>query len=222
MAREDIGRKLFSLSGALPLAFFLVEHTWANASALRGQDAYVATVDSLARIPLLPVVEVLLVFVPLAYHALYGVWMMRTPVADEPPYGRRLALTNRIAAIAAFAFIVWHFWETRVQAWRGLDPHAFYATLAWRLSTTWHGFPVRAVLYLLGVTSAVAHLAISAWGFGINAGYFTTKLQKKRGAYACIGIGTLLFITSASTVISLATGLEFSGAAKPTAPCTPK
>src|SRR5580765_2383482 len=141
-----MGRKLFSLSGVLPLAFFLVEHIWANASALRGQDAYVSTIDSLARIPLLPLVEILLVFVPLTYHALYGLYMMREPVKDEPPYGRTLALANRMAAIPAFAFIAWHFWETRVQAWRGLDPHAFYATLVWRLSSTWHGFPVRAVL----------------------------------------------------------------------------
>jgi succinate dehydrogenase / fumarate reductase cytochrome b subunit len=217
-----MGRKLFSLSGVLPLAFFLVEHIWANASALRGQDAYVSTIDSLARIPLLPLVEILLVFVPLAYHALYGVYMMREKVKDEPPYGRPLALANRIAAITAFVFIAWHFWETRVQAWRGLDPHAFYATLVWRLSSTWHGFPLRAVLYLLGVTASVAHLAISAYGYSVTAGYFATKRQKQRGAWACITIGGLLFITSAATVVSLATGMEFTSTRKPSAACTPQ
>ena len=202
----------------LPLAFFLVEHIWANASALRGQDAYIATIDSLARIPLLPLVEIVLVFVPLAYHALYGVYMMREKIKDEPPYGRTLALANRIAAITAFVFIAWHFWETRVQAWRGLDPHAFYATLVWRLSSTWHGFPVRAVLYLIGVTASVAHLAISAWGYGITARWF----DKKRGAWACITIGSLLFVTSAATVVSLATGMEFTSTRKPSAVCTPQ
>jgi len=213
-----MGRKLFSLSGVLPLAFFLVEHIWANASALRGQDAYVATIDSLARIPLLSIVEILLVFVPLAYHALYGIVLMREPVKDAPPYGRTLARANRVAAIAAFAFITWHFWETRVQAWRGLDPHAFYATLVWRLSSTWHGFPVRAVLYLLGVTASVAHLAISAWGYGVTARWF----QRKRGAWACGAIGGLLFITSAATVVSMATGMEFTSTRKPSAKCTPQ
>jgi succinate dehydrogenase/fumarate reductase cytochrome b subunit (b558 family) len=213
-----MGRKLFSLSGVLPLAFFLVEHIWANASALRGQDAYVATIDSLARIPLLPLVELVLVFVPLVYHAFYGLYLMRENVKDEPPYGRTLALANRIAAITAFAFITWHFWETRVQAWRGLDPHAFYATLVWRLSSTWHGFPWRAVLYLLGVTASVAHLAISAWAYGITARWF----KPRRGAWACGTIGALLFLTSAATVVSLATGMEFTSTRKPTAVCTPQ
>ncbi len=218
-----MGRKLFSLAGIVPLAFFLIEHTWANASALNGQDAYVATVVGLEHIPLLGVLEVLFVFAPLAYHALYGLWIMRSGLPEgAPPYGRRLAITNRVAAMAALVFIVWHFWEYRIQAWRGLDPHAFYATLVFRLSSTWHGFPVRAVLYLTGVTATVAHLAISAWGYGITAGYFTSKRQKRRAAYACAAVGALLFVVSASTVVSLATGLELSPARRSAAPCTPQ
>lgn len=223
MAREPLAKKLFSLAGIVPLAFFLIEHTWANASALNGQDAYVATALGLEHIPLLGVLEVALVFAPLAYHALYGLWMMRAGLPESaPPYGRRLAITNRVAAVAALAFIVWHFWEIRVQAWRGLDPQAFYATLVWRLSSTWHGFPVRAVLYLLGITATVGHLAISAWGYGTTAGYFTTKRQKRRAAYACAAIGALLFVVSTSTVVSLATGLEFTPARRQSAPCTPQ
>ena len=137
------------------------------------------------------------------------------------PYGRRLATTNRVAAMAAFVFIAWHFWEIRVQAWRGLDPSAFYATLAWRLSSTWHGFPVRAVLYILGVAATVSHLAISAWGYGVTSGFFATKRQKRRAGYACAGIGALLFVVATSTVVSLATGLEFSPAHHGTKECNP-
>ena len=79
-----------------------------------------------------------------------------------------------------------------------------------------------AVLYLLGVTASVAHLAISAWGYGITAGWFATKQQKKRGAIACVTIGSLLFITSAATVVSMATGMEFASSRKPSATCTPQ
>ncbi len=222
MAREQIAKRLFSLAGVVPLAFFLVEHVWANASALNGQDAYVATAVGLEHVPLVGVLEVVLVFAPLAGHSLYGVWMMRSGVpADTKPYGRRVAITNRVAAMAAFVFIAWHFWEIRVQAWRGLDPNAFYATLAWRLSSTWHGFPVRAVLYVLGVTATVSHLAISAWGYGVTSGFFATKRQKRRAGYACAGIGALLFLVATSTVVSLATGLEFSSSRHGTKECNP-
>jgi succinate dehydrogenase/fumarate reductase cytochrome b subunit len=145
MARDQIGKRLFSLSGIVPLGFFLLEHTWTNASAMRGQDAYVATVDSLSHIPLLGVVEVLLVFLPLAYHATFGTWMLATKsVSRTPsPLGSALSKTNRISAAIAIVFIAWHLWETRVNAWRtGIATNAFYSTLAWRMSSVSHGLSV--------------------------------------------------------------------------------
>lgn len=209
----------------MPLGFFLLEHTWANTSALRGQEAYLATVESLERIPLLVVVEIAFVFLPLAYHAAYGVWMMRERVAAEPkPFSNRaLAVGNRIAAGAALVFIAWHFWEFRIQAWRhALEPNAFYATLAWRLSSTWHGFPVRAVLYLIGAFSTVFHFACGTWSYAVTSGLLATARQKSRAAWGCLALGTLLFGASAATVVSLATGIEFTTTAPTSSPCTPQ
>jgi succinate dehydrogenase/fumarate reductase cytochrome b subunit (b558 family) len=225
MAREqNLSRRLFSLSGILPLGFFLLEHTWANASALRGQDAYVATATSLARIPLLPIVEVLLVFAPLAFHAAYGAWMIasRASLSSAPsPLGASLARTSRVCAAIALVFIAWHFWETRVHAWRaGVAPEAFYATLAWRLSSVSHGFPTRAVLYLVGVTATVAHFALGAYAYGVTSGWFPKADQKKRAAWGIGAIGVMLFVASVSTVISLATGSHFTSAGK-TPECAP-
>ncbi len=217
-------RRLFALSGLVPLGFFLLEHTWANASALRGQAAYIGTINALARVPLLTLVEVTLVFIPLAYHALYGAWLMREPIPEGArPYNHRaLAVANRGAAVFALVFIVWHFWEYRVHAWRyGLSPQAFYSTLVWRLSSTWHGLPISAVLYLAGVLSTIFHFALSSWGYGVTSGYFSTKLAKTRAAYACLGLGALLSIVSAATVVSLATGIELSSDTAST-PCTKK
>lgn len=223
MARErSIGKRLFSLSGVVPLGFFLLEHTWANASAMRGQDAYVATATSLARIPLLTVVEVCFVFLPLAYHAVYGTWMLAARVKVEPsPLGVSLARTNRVCAWIALAFIAWHFWETRVHAWRaGVAPEALYATLAWRMSSVWHGFPTRAVAYLAGVTATVAHFALGAYAYGVTARWFREADQKRRAAWGFGALGVMLFVASVSTTISLATGMHFSSAPK-TPECAP-
>lgn len=222
MAREKIGRRLMSLSGVVPLGFFLLAHTWANASALRGQDAYVRTVDALEHVPLIVVVEIALVWVPLAYHVIYGLWMMRAGITEPSPYSRRLAITNRVAAVVALAFIVWHVWEYRVAAARGLDPRAFYATLAWRLSSTWHAFPVRAVLYLFGLAATVFHFALGAWSYGVTSGFLASKREKRRAAIGAIALGSLLFVFSSATVVSLATGLELESTPEPSAPCTPQ
>jgi len=207
----------------VPLGFFLLAHTWANVSALRGQGAYVATVESLLHVPLLVVVEIVLVFLPLLYHAGYGAWLMRAGVGASPPHGRRLAVTDRVAAVIALAFIVWHVFELRVRAWRGgLAPEAFYATLVWHLSTTWHGFPARAVAYLFGVTATVFHFSFGAWSYGVSSGLFATRSQKRRAAWGAAALGTVLFLASSATVISLATGLHFSHAPEASEPCAPK
>ena len=219
MTREGLAKRLFSLSGVVPLGFFLLAHVWANAAALRGQEAYVHTVESLMRVPLLLAVEIGLVFVPLAYHALYGLWLMRAPIAKTAPHGRALAITDRAAAMIALAFIVWHFAEYRLAAFRsGLDPHAFYSTLVFRLSSTWHGFPVRAVLYLLGLAATVFHFACGVFSYAVTSGF----VAKRRAAWGALALGSLLFVASSATVISLATGLEFSSTPEPSAPCTPK
>lgn len=222
MTREEIGKRLFSLSGIVPLGFFLLEHTWANASAMRGQDAYVATVTSLSHVPLLAIVEVLLVFVPLAYHAAYGTWLLVRRAAREPsPLGESLARVNRVCAWLALAFIAWHLWETRVHAWReGIAPEAFYATLVWRLSSVSHGFPTRAVLYLVGVTATVAHFGLGAYSYGLATGWFPKADQRKRAAWGFGALGVMLFLASVSTVISLATGMHFSNTPK-TPECAP-
>ena len=228
MAREQIlepgglGRRLFSLSGVVPLGFFLLAHTWANVSALRGQEAYVHTIEALLHVPLLVVLEIALVLVPLAYHAGYGLWLMRGGVGEPRAYGRRLAITDRGAALVALAFIVWHVYELRVGAWRGgLAPEAFYATLVWHLSSTWHGFPVRAVLYLFGVTATVFHFAAGAYAYGVTSGLLATKQQKRRAAWGALALGSLLFVASSATVISIATGMEL-GAPTSSEPCAPK
>ncbi len=218
-------RRLFSLSGVVPLGFFLLEHTWQNASALRGQAAYASKAEAFAHIPLLLVLEVALVFFPLGYHAIYGLWIMREGIPrDAAPYNHRaLSIANRGAAVVALAFIVWHVWEYRVEAWRhGLAPAALYSTLVWKLSSTWHGVPMRAALYLGGVLATTSHFAVSGWGYGVTSGFFSTALQKKRAAYACLLVGSLLFVLSAGTVISLANGVQLSESETTDTPCTKK
>jgi succinate dehydrogenase/fumarate reductase cytochrome b subunit (b558 family) len=222
--RESLARRLFSLSGVVPLGFFLLEHTWVNASALRGQTAYVANVEALARIPLLGIVEVALVFIPLAYHAAYGLWMMREGIpSGAPPHGMRaLSIANRCAATLALAFIVWHLFEYRVPSLRGvLSPEGFYSLLVWRLSSVWHGFPTRAMIYMVGIMATAFHFVVSGWSWAIASGLLSTRPQRVRAAWTAAVLGSVIVVTAASTVISLSTGVGFTPPAAD-APCEPK
>src|ERR1700753_3547538 len=68
-------RKLHSLSGIIPIGAFLIEHILSNFEALKGPAAYAAQVKFLNSLPLVRVLEWGFIFLPLAFHALYGVYI---------------------------------------------------------------------------------------------------------------------------------------------------
>lgn len=203
-------RRWFSLTGVIPLGFFLLEHVWMSAAALRGQSAYVAAVESLTHVPLLGVLELLLVILPLLYHAAYGLWTLRKGLAHEPgPLGRTLAITNRSAAVVTLLFIAWHVVEYRLPLLRGtLAPVSLYDRLVYRMSSIWHAFPVRAFAYLVGILATAFHFAASTWSWTVSSELVSTGLEKRRAAWGLGVIASLVFVTAAATVVSLATGWQ--------------
>src|ERR1700753_225564 len=68
-------RRLHSLTGIVPIGAFLVEHIISNFEILNGPLAYAQQVKFLNGLPLVRVLEWGLIFIPLAYHALYGLFI---------------------------------------------------------------------------------------------------------------------------------------------------
>ena len=68
-------RKLHSLLGIIPLGAFLLEHLLSNFEALGGPVAYGKQVQFLNSLPLVRGLEWGFIFLPLLYHACYGVWI---------------------------------------------------------------------------------------------------------------------------------------------------
>ena len=69
-------RKLHSLTGIVPIGAFLVEHIVSNFEANEmGPLAYAQQVKFLNGLPLVRILEWAFIFIPLAYHALYGVYI---------------------------------------------------------------------------------------------------------------------------------------------------
>src|ERR1700734_2837119 len=73
--RTFVLRKLHSLLGIIPIGAFLMEHLLSNFEALKGPAAYAAQVKFLKSLPLVRVLEWVFIFLPLAFHALYGVYI---------------------------------------------------------------------------------------------------------------------------------------------------
>lgn len=208
--RAFLLRRLHSLTGVVPVGIFLIEHLWTNAAALGGQRRFDAAVARIQELPALPFVEIFGVFLPLAFHAIYGVWiaMRGSANAGAYPFTRNwMYVLQRVSGIVILAFVVGHLWEFRVQKWLfGMSTAAFYPKLEAHLSSTQWGVPWIAIGYLLGIAASVFHLANGlvtsciAWGITIG------RAGQRRAAWLFGIFGVVLFTLATLTLVRLATG----------------
>ena len=109
-------RKLHSLSGIVPIGAFLIEHILSNFEALKGPAAYAAQVKFLNALPLVRVLEWAFIFLPLAYHALYGVYIAlrgKSNVIYYPWAGNWMYVLQRWTGYIAFVYIIQHVMRQR-------------------------------------------------------------------------------------------------------------
>jgi succinate dehydrogenase / fumarate reductase cytochrome b subunit len=198
-----------------PVGVFLVSHLWTNAKALGGRRVFDDAVRDINHMPLLPFVEIFGIFLPLAFHAGYGVKLAfeGRPNVGRYPFSRNWLYTfQRVTGLFAFAFIVWHLWEFRIAKLTGkMNIDAFYPTLAEHLSSTTAGIPVLAIVYLLGIAASTFHfangLATFAFGWGICV---SRRSQRTVGVLLAVG-GLVVFLMGADTALFFATGARFPG-----------
>jgi succinate dehydrogenase/fumarate reductase cytochrome b subunit (b558 family) len=223
--RAFVWKKLHSLSGVIPVGVFLIEHLWTNSKALQGEEAFNRAVGDIQGLPYLPLIEIFGIFLPLTFHAFYGIYLAfrGTPNALRYRYATNwLYVMQRVTGFIAFAFICGHLYEFRVQKWLfGMRSDAFYPALEAHLSSTYAGIPWLALAYLVGIAAAAFHFANGLAGFCMSWGITVTKVAQRRAALACGGLGLALFLLGANTVLFFATGSRFymksdiTGAAPP-------
>ncbi len=109
-------RRLHSLTGIVPVGLFLLEHFLSNAEATNGVAAYNAQVKFLTGLPFRLGLEIFGIFIPLAFHALYGVyiwWRGENNVIDYPWAGNWYYTLQRYSGLVVFAYVTYHIWYMR-------------------------------------------------------------------------------------------------------------
>jgi succinate dehydrogenase/fumarate reductase cytochrome b subunit (b558 family) len=208
-------RKVHSLTGVVPVGVFFVLHLWTNAKAVQGQASFDAAVSDINHLPYLPLIEVVGIFLPLAFHALYGIKLAFESRPNVAHYGftRNWMYTlQRVTGIVTFAFIIYHLGEFRVPKLMGtMTPDAFYPTLLSRLSTTVVGIPFVALGYLAGVAAASWHFANGLWGFCFSWGLTVSRRSQRLSAGVFGVVGVAIFLLGANSTIYFATGARLFG-----------
>ena len=193
-------RRLHSLSGIVPIGLFVCFHLFTNAQMLLGTFQH--EVDWIHSQPALEVMEVGLIWLPLAFHAglgiLYAMNGSKYAVAKNGGWSHRRYVLQRITGFVALAFILFHvatlrwrfgFWGIYTPFFtHAIDsktgnviPFADQATaLALQLQ------PLVLVFYVIGVFGTVYHFANGMWTAAISWGLTVSVAAQKRFCAVCI------------------------------------
>lgn len=209
---ETTARRLFSASGVLPLGVFVLIHLAVQARALAGPVAFEKSTLLTSRAPF--ALEVLLVVLPLAFHAAYGAYLAikRVPLRDPSPYPSALLRAMRVTGLLALAYVAFHVYELG----GALSPSARYALVAGKLSTATATFPLRAVLEVCGEGIVLFHFCVGAWGVCVARGWAGSRSARRWSAVAFSAIGAAAFLVAFDTVVLFSTGARLFGRNEPT------
>jgi succinate dehydrogenase / fumarate reductase, cytochrome b subunit len=184
-------RRLHSLSGIVPIGAFLVEHIISNFETWNGPLAYAQQVKFLNALPLVRVLEWCFIFIPLAFHALYGVYIAvrgRVNVNVYPWAGNWGYVTQRITGIVALLYIVQHVWRQRFSGVMLPEhPGAAFHKVQVELSNPW-----MLAIYIIAMLATCFHFAYGIWLFAAKWGITPGDRARKRFGYVCGAFGTAL------------------------------
>ncbi len=203
-------RRLHSLTGIVPLGAYMVVHLTTNASLLNGTATFQRAVYAIHSLgALLPIVEWGLIFAPLLFHAIIGIWIARTGRSNTSQYAyanNRRYKWQRITGLIAFVYLMMHVWHlhgwVHFSHWVELGerlgfaqfrPYNAASTLAAAMASWfWKAF------YLVGMWACVYHFANGLWTAGITWGVWISAAAQQRASKVCTAIGLVLLVVGTS------------------------
>lgn len=207
LSRTFILRKLHQLTGIMPLGFFLLEHFYTNSKALAGAADFNSAVKDLQSIPYILFVEIGGIFIPLIYHAVYGmvITVEMRPNNLHYPYARNWFYTvQRVTGFILFFFITFHVLNFRFGLIPGLNtvsvahhPEQSFDIVAGEFRR----IPIF-VIYVIGITATVWHLANGIWLFLVDWGITIGERAQKIAGYACLAFGIFLLAVGINAAVA--------------------
>ena len=194
-----IWRKLHSLLGIIPIGAFFIEHLLSNFEALKGPSAYGAQVKFLNALPLVRVLEWTFIFIPIAYHALYGLYIWfrgKSNVVYYPWAGNWMYVAQRWTGFIATLYIFQHVLRQRFM---GIslpeNPGAAFHKVQMELSN-----PIMLAVYVIAMIAICGHFAYGIWLFAAKWGITPGDVARKRFGYICAAFGVILLFMGLASI----------------------
>lgn len=223
-------RRLHSLSGIVPVGAFLFPHLTTNSSIVWGRmlgkatqappgvapnagvETFLHEVDFIHSLPALVLIEWGVLFLPILFHALVGIWFATSsrPNVDRYRYQANWRYTlQRLSGYLGVLFILMHVTSLRFGwTWAGLmpafDPHLPATSTGVHFQEGIAG-PAIAAFYLVCVLALVFHFANGLWTAGITWGLTVSATAQKRWGWVCAAIGVALSAAGIAAVAGFTT-----------------
>jgi succinate dehydrogenase / fumarate reductase cytochrome b subunit len=185
-------RRLHSLFGLIPIGGFVIFHLWENSQARFGADHFnTYVVGQLQHLNYLPFLELILIALPLCFHAGYGLVVIGSGQSEPIRYRyvrNWLYWLQRLSGIAIIAFLILHVGLTRIS---GLFDPGIYSDLFGYMQQSLSQ-PIIFTLYIIGLWLSVFHLANGLATAAITWGLTTDAAAQRRFGYLCTIFGLTL------------------------------
>lgn len=198
--REFLWRRLHSLLGVIPVGLFLVFHLSLNFTAVGGEEAYNGATGIMELVPhnLLLLIEWVVIYIPLLFHAFYGVFIAFTATPNTgrfSTYRNWMFSLQRFTGVFLVIFVAWHIFQTRIQK-------ALGAEVDFNMMEEIVSNPFMLGFYIVGILSATFHLSNGLWSFLVSWGITQSPQSQKVATYVTNIIFLILSVMGVVAILS--------------------
>jgi succinate dehydrogenase / fumarate reductase, cytochrome b subunit len=196
--REFLSRRLHSLLGVIPIGIFLIQHLVVNHFATGGEESFNKASEFMGNLPFKIVLETFIIFLPILFHAIYGLYIAFTAKNNVSKFGlfrNWMFVLQRVSGVITFIFIVWHVWQTRVQA-------AFGTEVNFQMMENILSNPAMLVFYLVGIISTIFHFSNGLWSFCVSWGITVSPRSQVIATYVTALVFVALSIVGVRAIFA--------------------
>jgi succinate dehydrogenase / fumarate reductase cytochrome b subunit len=166
--------------------------------ATKGEETFNGAVHLIEYTPVKILVEWVVIYLPLIFHAVYGIYIAFTAKNNLGRFSffrNWMFMLQRLTGIITLIFLVWHIWATRIQAAMGAEVN--FDMMAEIFSS-----PFMLVFYIVGVTSAIFHFANGLWSFAVSWGLTVSPRSQRIMTYFTLIVFVLLTYIGISAIFA--------------------
>ncbi|RYG39362.1 hypothetical protein EON81_01400 [bacterium] len=193
--------KLHSLSGIVPVGFYMTQHLILNSFSFGGEAYFDGVINFFEGMPkhFLLALEIIAIWIPLLFHSVYGMFITNRakPNYIGTRYGwsqNRMYTFQRWSGIVIFVFLLMHVTTTTGAKYVANDADVIKFA-------AWHQKmmnPLWLIAYMIGVLTSAYHLGYGVWNFCIRWGI--TISEKAQETVQKVALGVFVFLTLAGWV----------------------